>query len=135
MEKINARAAAQLLGKVALGKEDYVYVNPNGTKAVLKLTSFYGEVIPVSGIPCEYSDFTERPSCIVGHALARAGRDITGLYGSASVLWEEHRLALTEGASKVFQIAQAVQDNGGTWGAAFLAAWALINEGIVDGDS
>jgi len=100
---INADFALGALHKVARGKRDYVY------KDEFRLCQNFGE-----------DDVT--PQCIVGHVFAAWGftfAECGNLNVSDAVdklLMKRPDMVITVGAVIALTAAQAVQDNGGTWG-------------------
>lgn len=116
METIDARRALELLIDIVdQYGEDFVYQ---------RVTRFDGEV-------CVYTD-NGQPSCIVGHALVRAGcpdtvlgilnRDM-GAMNISSVASE-----VDDDACRIFSRAQGLQDVGRTWGDALQAAKDEYNQ-------
>lgn len=75
---------------------------------------------------CVYVDHvTGQPSCIVGHALADAGVDMSTFYGAANIrgiLDHSFRDLLDYEASLVFGAAQIAQDEHVPWGKALAEA-------------
>lgn len=110
METIDGRRALELLVDVVdQYGEDTVY-----------------ERVTVKGRPVCLYVHDSRPSCLVGHALVKAGGDtelLEGLNcGVAAISLDDHLPAVDWRAALVFQAAQHVQDDGGTWGEALEAA-------------
>lgn len=106
METIDARRALELLVDVVdQYGEDTVY-----------------ERITVKGRPVCLYVHDGQPSCLVGHALAKAGADVEMLEslnpGVAALSLDVHVPNVDSGAAAVFQAAQSVQDYGGMWGEA-----------------
>ena len=118
--ELTPRRALELMREVvAEYGADHVYVDPNGRTAD-----------GLDGVTCVYVDWkASRPSCLVGHALFRAGvtveqlaeldyaedgSDINGVYSDA--------FELVDGAELVFSAAQMAQDKGQTWGTALARA-------------
>lgn len=93
--------------------EDYVYTNPYGAKG--GETDDFGE--PVS---CFYVH-SDKPGCIAGHALHRAGLTLERL-----TYWESSAVDfiddVPEATGGLMREAQFSQDHGGTWGQALAAA-------------
>lgn len=106
MPELTGRRAIELLREVVAGKEDFVYEAPDPE---LKL--------------CVYT-YGGACSCLVGHALLKAGYDIEqiraldvvrdGLPTGAGDI-PNHLPDVTHAAADIFDAAQAVQDNGQTW--------------------
>lgn len=112
MEEIDERRALELLIDVVdQAGDDFVYEK-------VKLAS--------GNDGCRYV-MDGKPSCLVGHALVRAGCEISILEdldspGVSAVDLRSHLTWVTDGASEVFFAAQQVQDDGRTWGDAIGAA-------------
>lgn len=110
METVDARRALELLVDV---------VDQYGDDTVY-------ERITVMGRPVCLYVHDSRPSCLVGHALVKAGADVELLEtlnpGVAALSLNIHVPNVDFGAATVFQAAQHVQDDGGTWGEALEAA-------------
>lgn len=122
-ETINARQAFELLEEV-VDDFGYSYVDPGS----------------VEGMGCDYTRHNEDlgdvdddeayvGGCIVGQAFHRKGASIAQLrklYGSIGLLTAEVKslldFELTVGARLVLRAAQRVQDKGGKWGEALVAA-------------
>lgn len=108
MELINARRALELLTDVVEGNEDFRYEHV---------------IDPDNGSNCVYQVNGE-PSCLVGHALVRAGVPMSFLVrmdeevAAAEVMDAYLDDSVTPGALKVFGAAQIRQDGGQTWGEA-----------------
>lgn len=110
MEMIDARRALELLTDVVdSGGDDYVYpkvpMSPNS-----------------QGWGCRY-EFQGKPSCMVGHALVRAGVEVGVLAdldrsGPRAFNLPDFMPFVSPGAAQVFDAAQTLQDNGKTWGVA-----------------
>ena len=109
METIDGRRALELLIDV---------VDQYGPETVY-------EKVPLpdgDGNGCVYVYLGE-PSCLVGHALVRAGAPISGLnISSPAALLDSHFPSIGSAAARVFQAAQDKQDTGETWGDALDAA-------------
>ena len=109
MELIDARRALELLTDVVEGNEEYRYE--------------YVEDLAEGGTSCVYQVNGE-PSCLVGHALIRAGVPMSFLVrmdeelAAAEVMDAYLGASVTKGAVKVFDAAQVRQDGGQTWGEA-----------------
>jgi hypothetical protein len=117
MKHITTEDALRALEEAVAEKgEDYVYPLSN-TAADL----------------CAYTEFNDRdelvPSCLVGNALHRLGVPLEAMaqfntgHGPKS-LAEELGLDGDRAAWLAFRDAQAIQDDGGTWGAALAKAKA-----------
>lgn len=112
---LTREAALELLdAAVADRGADYVYINPYGESP-----SRGGE----NNVDCyNYDPDTLAPSCIVGHAFhAVLGEEIRRLRAQSSAGQLDSYFA-TEEARAVLTRAQVVQDHGGTWGEAVVAA-------------
>lgn len=123
MERINARRALELL-------TDVVDAYGEGT-VYAKMACFCSDRGCDETLVCTYA-YEGEPSCMVGHALIRAGATVGQLEeldrngGGAGMLddpnlspiWEN----VTRGAVGVFFAAQVRQDQGDTWGSALAAA-------------
>lgn len=114
METIDARRALELLTDLVdeVG-EDFVYE---------KVVDPFDNILK-----CAYVDAEWRGSCMVGHALIRAGLNPQWFDGtrntSLSAIALVHHLPDVDlGASQVFYAAQSVQDDGQTWGRALTKA-------------
>lgn len=107
MEFIDARRALELLTDVVEGREQYVYEGPADKE--------------FGGTKCVYQDGGQ-PSCVVGHALVRAGATPDQLIAlddgaiGADHLYEYLPDHVSRGACEVFSKAQGYQDTGYTWG-------------------
>lgn len=117
MEHVDKRRALELLIDVV---EAY---GENTTYETVPLT-LGGTRVPGSGNACRYQ-YLGHPSCLIGHALFRAGATMTSLemldrHGASAraIPDRAYNLDVSEDASRVFQAAQNVQDGGDTWGAA-----------------
>lgn len=116
MEKIDERRALELLIDVVdAAGEDVVY-----------------QKIWVNGdFKCRYA-VNERPSCLVGQALFRAGATVETLELFDRMDLPAKNMANMEGhvtarAARVFSAAQEAQDSGKTWGVALESARVVYN--------
>jgi len=77
---------------------------------------------------CQYVR-NSAPSCLVGHALHLGGWSVDALDGLINTpVRDAVRIGFTsldKEAANVFDLAQVVQDQGGTWGEALRAAEAM----------
>lgn len=112
------RALELLREVVAEYGEDHVYADPTGVQADAGSSAF-----------CKYVDEdNERPSCLVGHVLFRAGVTISQLLDMdnsedpAIGDVETDAFTMSPAARAVLRAAQRAQDCGSTWGAALAAA-------------
>lgn len=114
--EIDINKAAELLGEaVQTQGPDFVYA-PNGQSC---------HYLPYAGIDSD--DPRSKTGCLIGVALKIAGVDPETLRGAGSVpsfagTHERLGFRLTVDAARYFYIAQAVQDRGGSWGMARIAA-------------
>lgn len=112
------RALELMREVVAEYGEDYVYADTSGVQADGNSSAF-----------CVYADAEEEcPSCLVGHALFRAGVTIAELVeldeSSDPSIKHAYSPAFTlkGGSREVFAAAQEAQDNGAAWGVALAEA-------------
>lgn len=98
---------------VALERPDYVYEKP----------------IVYGGKACLYA-YQGEPSCLIGQVLHRLGLPLDRMPENEPIgrVWRD--LGIERDTALLWQAAQGVQDNGGTWGIAFKAAesvWSAVS--------
>lgn len=119
VEKIGLEQVRALLWRaVQTQGRDFVY-NPDG-----------GTCRNVPSQACAEDDPRRRTGCLVGTAMSLSGRiDDMQYFAEGSVdVFGGH---LTEAAVDYLAVAQEIQDNGGTWGAAYDQAEELAESGVL----
>jgi hypothetical protein len=112
--RIDINTVRELAKEVTEGREEYIYIDPNGMKA----DTLYATCV-------NWDRVKDEPSCIVGHILFRAGvpkERLIADIGESAEVFEDYYAA--DGTEEYLLWLQDAQDHGKTWGESYLKAEA-----------